>query len=164
VKRYALGMSQAKIDTFAPLLRAARGVDLSDPAAAERELAARLDPAGEDGRALAAELLRLCEAGEVAENGAPPLRWGRVSKATPETHDLSIDVVLMSAPGPRHRHPTGEASFCVAVEGDPTFDGRPPGWVVLPPGSEHVPTVAGGTMLITYLLPQGKMEFLERTS
>jgi hypothetical protein len=32
--------------------------------------------------------------------------------------------------------------------------------VVEPPGSEHVPTVAGGRMLIVYLLPQGEIEFL----
>ena len=27
-------------------------------------------------------------------------------------------------------------------------------------GSQHVPTVAGGTMLIVYLLPQGRIEFV----
>jgi hypothetical protein len=37
--------------------------------------------------------------------------------------------------------------------------GEPPGWVVEPPGSVHVPTVAGGTMLIVYLLPRGEIEF-----
>ena len=47
-----------------------------------------------------------------------------------------------------------------AVDGSPTFEGEPPGWVVLEPGSTHVPTVAGGTMLIVYLLPHGEMEFL----
>jgi hypothetical protein len=38
--------------------------------------------------------------------------------------------------------------------------GQGPGWVVEAPGSQHVPTVAGGTMLIVYLLPQGRIEFL----
>jgi hypothetical protein len=68
---------------------------------------------------------------------------------------------VVGAPGPRHRHPAGEVNFCIAVDGSPTFDGEPPGWVVLPPGSTHVPTVSGGTMLIVYLLPRGEMEFLK---
>ena len=67
----------------------------------------------------------------------------------------------MTGPGPKHRHPTGEVDYCVALEGEPTFDGQPPGWVVMAPDSVHVPTVAGGAMLIVYLLPQGAMEFLE---
>ena len=51
---------------------------------------------------------------------------------------------------------------CVPLAGRPTFDGRGAGWVVLPPGSVHVPTVAGGEMLVVYLLPEGAIEFLER--
>lgn len=148
------------IETFRPLLDAARGVDLTDGAAAEAELAQRLDPEGPAARALNAELLRLYEAGEIANRGEPPVRWGRVAKPAPETHDFSIDVVHMSGPGPRHRHPRGEVDYCVALEGTPTFDGRPAGWVVLPEDSTHVPTVADGVMLIVYLLPGGEMEFL----
>ena len=34
------------------------------------------------------------------------------------------------------------------------------GWVVESPGSEHVPTVEGGRMLIVYLLPEGAIEFV----
>ena len=45
------------------------------------------------------------------------------------------------------------------LDGAPTFDGEPPGWVVKPPASSHVPTVAGGRMLIVYLLPSGAIEF-----
>ena len=48
----------------------------------------------------------------------------------------------------------------VKLDGSPTFMGQPAGWVVEAPGSQHVPTVAGGTMLIVYLLPQGRIEFL----
>ena len=62
--------------------------------------------------------------------------------------------------GPLHRHPAGEVNWCIALEGEPTFMGQPPGWVVEPPGSEHVPTVSGGRMLIVYLLPAGAIEFL----
>jgi hypothetical protein len=56
-------------------------------------------------------------------------------------------------------HPGGEVNWCVALDGDPRFDGQPAGWVVMPPGSGHVPTVSGGRMLIVYLLPGGKIEF-----
>lgn len=147
-------------EAFRPLLDAAKDVDLSDPAAAERELAARFDPAGEDARALNAALVALYEEGKIANRGEPPVKWGRVAKPGPETHGFSIDVVHMTAPGPRHRHPKGEVDYCVALDGAPSFDGRPPGWVVCAPDSVHVPTVVGGTMLIVYLLPDGEMDFL----
>ena len=84
-----------------------------------------------------------------------------MTKATEASEGFSIDVVVMNGAGPRHRHPLGEVDYCVALDGDPTFDGRAPGWVVMPTDSTHVPTVAGGTMLIVYLLPEGAMEFLE---
>ena len=67
----------------------------------------------------------------------------------------------MNGPGPLHRHPQGEVNYCVALDGAPTFDGQPAGWVVMTPESKHVPTVAGGEMLIVYLLPEGAIEFLE---
>ena len=40
-----------------------------------------------------------------------------------------------------------------------TFDGRPAGWVVYPPGSAHRPTVHQGRALVLYLLPQGQIQF-----
>ncbi len=98
--------------------------------------------------------------GKIAERGELPVRFGRVSKATPESRDFSIDVVLMTGPGPRHRHPAGEINYCIRIDGEPTFMDQPPGWVDEAPDSVHVPSVAGGTMLIVYLLPQGQMEFL----
>ncbi len=150
-------------EAFLHLCRAAHGVELTDPAAARAELLGRLDPAGERGLAIAAELERLYTAGEIATRGELPVKWSRVAKAGDETLGFSLDAVVMTGPGPRHRHPQGEANFCVALEGSPTFEGQPPGWVVLPPDSTHVPTVAGGTMLIVYLLPQGAIEFLETT-
>ena len=149
------------IDTFRPLLEAAKGLDLSDAARAESLLAERLAPDSEEARKLNAELVRLLEAGSIAERGELPVRFGRVAKASEETADYSIDVVHMSGPGPRHRHPKGEIDYCVALNGNPTFDGRPPGWIVLPEDSVHVPTVADGEMLIVYLLPEGQIEFLK---
>ena len=148
------------IETFAPLLDAARGLDLHDPESARAELVRRFDPTAAAARALNAELVRLDQEGKIAERGAPPVRYGRVAKASAATGGFSIDVVHMSGPGLRHRHPNGEVNYCVALEGSPTFVGQPSGWVVEPPSSEHVPSVEGGTMLIVYLLPGGAIEFL----
>ena len=148
------------LDTFQPLLDAATGIDLSDPEAARAELNSRLDPASPEGKAVSAGLIELLEKGEVAYRGEAPVKFSRAAKATEETHDFSIDVVDMTGAGPRHLHPNGEINWCVALEGEPPFQGQAPGWVVETPGSEHVPTVAGGRMLIVYLLPGGAMQFL----
>ena len=148
------------LESFRPLFEAAQGIDLSDPQAAQRTLRERLDPEGRAARDLRQELVKLLESGQIAERGEPPVKWGRAAKPSPLTHGFSIDVVDMTGPGPRHRHPKGEIDYCIALEGEPTFDGNPPGWVVLPPDSTHVPTVEGGRMLIVYLLPDGEMEFL----
>lgn len=147
-------------DSFRPLLEAAAGVTLEDPTRARAELARRLDPHSPEARALNARLLELLAKGEIANRGALPVKYGRVCKATPESNDFSIDVVHMDGAGPLHRHPAGEVNWCVALDGQPTFMGQAAGWVVEPPGSQHVPTVAGGSMLIVYLLPGGKIEFL----
>lgn len=149
------------IDSFRPLLDAATGVDLSDPAAAEAELQKRFAPDSEAARDLNAALKALLEDGAIANRGELPVRWGRVAKATEETHGFSIDAVHMTGAGPRHRHPKGEIDWCVPLSGEPTFDGRGAGWVVLGPDSVHVPTVDGGAMLVVYLLPDGEIEFLE---
>jgi hypothetical protein len=147
------------LETFRPLLDAAHGVALDRPEKAREELARRFDPTSDGARRLSKELRALVDAGSIANRGELPVRYGRVAKASPDTLGFSIDVVLMTGAGPRHRHPRGEVNFCLALDGDPTFDGKPPGWVVFPPESSHVPTVANGTMLIVYLLPQGEIEF-----
>ena len=150
------------LDTFHPQLSAAHGVDRSNPATARATLTQRLDPQSPAGRHVSDALKALLAAGSICERGALPVRYGRVSKAVPETRDFSIDVVHMNGPGPHHVHPLGEANWCIALEGDPRFDGQPEGWVVMPPGSGHIPTVTGGTMLIVYLLPQGQIQFTQR--
>jgi len=147
------------LETFQPLIEAARNLDLGDPAAAEKTLAEKLEPTGESAARLREQLLALLEEGRIAERGEMPVKWGRVAKASSETADFSIDVVAMDGAGPEHRHPKGEIDFCLALEGSPTFDGRPPGWVVYGPNSRHVPTVEGGKMLIVYLLPGGEIDF-----
>jgi hypothetical protein len=148
------------LDTFRPLLEAAQGLDLADPAKALDLLTQRLPPGSERARSLNTDLLRLLESASIANRGEPPVRYSRVARPTDTTLRFSIDVVDMTGAGPAHHHPLGEVNWCVALEGDPRFDGQPPGWVVLPPGSTHVPAVAGGRMLIVYLLPEGRIEFL----
>jgi hypothetical protein len=150
----------APLETFRPLIDACRDLDLSDRESAEAQLRTRFDPEGEAAAELRTRLLDLLDAGEIAHKGELPVKWGRAAKATPDSSDLSIDVVLMNGAGPRHTHPQGEVDYCIPLEGKPTFEGCPRGWVVMPPGSVHVPAVENGTMLIVYLLPQGAIEFL----
>jgi len=147
------------IDTFLPLCRAAADVDF-DAEDATAQLNERFGYESEEGRAFVEAFKALHAAGEVADRGELPVEWGRVSKATEETLGFSLDVVHMNGAGPDHVHPTGEASFCVPLEGEPEFEGTRSGWHVLPPGSSHIPLVTGGRMLIVYLLPGGEMEFL----
>ena len=64
----------------------------------------------------------------------------------------------MSRPGPGHIHPEGEIDLLIPLSGEPSFDGSSTDWVVYPPGSWHVPTVADGEMLILYFLPQGAFQ------
>lgn len=147
--------------TFRPLIQAALDLDLTDPEAAVAELKRRFDPVGPEAQSLNAALEGLLASGAIADRGELPVQWSRVTKASEESQGFSIDVVRMTGPGPKHRHPKGEVNYCIARQGTPTFDGFPAGWVVMPPGSVHVPTVADGEMLIVYLLPEGAMEFLE---
>ena len=149
------------LETLRPLLEAASGLDLQDPAAARAQLEQRFDPSSEAGVALSKTLAKHLAAGDLCENGELPVKWGRVAKATDESLGFSIDVVYMNGAGPKHRHPSGEVNFCVPLNGTPQFEKQTAGWVVMPPDSVHVPTVEGGEMLIVYLLPRGEMEFIK---
>ena len=149
------------LETIRPLLDAASGVSLDDADAARELLQSRFDPAGPAAEELAERLRGHLERGEVADRGELPVRWGRIAKASDETHGYSVDVVYMTGPGPRHRHPKGEIDYAIALDGSPTFDGQAPGWVVLGEDSVHVPTVEGGGMLVVYFLPEGQIEFLK---
>ena len=105
-----------------------------------------------------------CEAGVAAgwlcnrEGGG--IRYGRIFKPAADLHGFSVDVVDMTdIAGPHHLHPHGEIDLVMPLQGAATFDGRGAGWVVMPPGSAHRPTVASGRALVLYLLPQGAIEF-----
>jgi hypothetical protein len=110
------------------------------------------------------ELKAACEAGVAAgwlcnrEGGG--IRYGRVFKPADDLHGFSVDVVDMAdIAGPHHSHPNGEIDLVMPLEGDALFDGRPAGWVVMPPGSAHRPTVTQGRALVLYLLPAGRIDF-----
>ncbi len=128
-------------------------------AAAVRELEATLDaewsPEGAEVRALGEAIAEGVAAGWLCDRGEPDARFSRVAKAGPQTHGLSIDVVRLRGAALQHTHPKGEVTLGFAVEGEPTFEDRAPGWVFLPPGSTHVPQTRGGVMDLIYFLPDG---------
>ena len=115
---------------------------------------------GPDFQELSAACQAAVAAGWMCNREAGGIRFGRVVKPGPATHGFSVDVVEMAdCRGPHHRHPNGEIDLCFTTKGEPKFDGKPAGWVVYGKGSVHVPTVAGGEMLILYFLPGGAIEF-----
>lgn len=127
-----------------------------DPARARAALEDAWPLSGEGVRAVERLGRAGLQAGWLTPREAGGVRFGRLSK---DLCGSSVDAVVMAGPGPRHRHPRGEFNLLLPLEGNPLFDGRPPGWVVYGPGSEHVPTVRGGTMLIFYFLPGGEIEW-----
>jgi hypothetical protein len=131
--------------------------------AIDAELDAWLNREHGAGSATYAALKASCEAG-VAEGWlcnreGGGIKYGRIFKPAEDLHGFSVDVVEMTdIAGPHHAHPNGEIDLHMPLGGDATFDGHPAGWVVMPPGSAHRPTVAAGRALVLYLLPQGAIE------
>ena len=98
--------------------------------------------------------------GWLCEREGGGIRYGRVFKAEDALHRFSVDVVdMQDLAGPHHTHPNGEIDLIMPLESDATFDGRPAGWCVYPPGTAHHPTVAQGRALVLYLLPEGQIQF-----
>ncbi|MGJ7491082.1 DUF4863 family protein [Variovorax sp. ZT4R33] len=98
--------------------------------------------------------------GWLCEREGGGIRYGRPFKPEDALQRFSVDVVDMAnLAGPHHTHPNGEIDLIMPIEGDATFDGRPAGWCVYPPGSAHHPTVGNGRALILYLLPEGQIQF-----
>ena len=150
--------NQSVIDLLAPVIARVRELNLDDPDGARVVLNTDY-PA--DGKLLAG-LAQLATAGLAEgwlcnkESGGT--RFSRVAK--PEAaHGFSIDAVLLSSDGPAHRHTRGEVNCLLPLEGAPKFCGIKPPWAVFAPGSRHVPSVAGGKMLIFYMLPGGAIEW-----
>jgi Domain of unknown function (DUF4863) len=88
------------------------------------------------------------------------IRYGRIFKPAEDLQGFSVDVVdMQDIAGPHHTHPNGEIDLIMPLDGDARFDGRPAGWLVMPPGSAHRPTVSQGRALVLYLLPEGRIDF-----
>lgn len=141
-----------------PVIRALQDVSLTDPAAVQSELERRFPMAGKTLQRIRAAMVQGQEQGWLLTKSAGGVQFGRVAR---DRGGFSIDAVLSSGPGPRHRHPNGEVDLLFATGGDPRFDGHEEGWAVYGPGSVHVPAVIGGEMLILYLLPEGAIEWVQ---
>lgn len=152
-----MSSKEAFVSLVTPLVQKLAGKDLGDAKAVrtqlERDLPLR-DALVASVRAAAEEGMR---EGWLLPKENAGIKFGRVAK---DVLGFSIDAVWMQGSGPKHRHPDGEIDLCFALDGDPRFDGNPQGWTVYGPDSTHVPTVRGGTMLILYFLPGGKIEFV----
>ena len=126
------------------------------------ELNRRFPHQGETFNAIEAACHEAISDGWMCVQGTAGRRFGRVIEPCEETGRLSVDVVdLENIVGPHHRHPTGEICMIMPVTESARFDGKPRGWCVFEPGSDHRPTVTGGEALVLYMLPQGKIEFTE---
>lgn len=145
------------LKALTPLAAALEGLSLDDPAAARAEIERRLPFDGPAVKAVREAAMAGAEAGWLLPRQNGEVRFGRVTKSL---HGFSVDAVLMSTPGPQHRHPNGEIDLCFTTKGDARFDGHPQGWVVFGPMSVHIPTVSDGEMLILYFLPGGAIEFM----
>jgi len=157
----------ALLDLLAPVLAwsaAARDegrFDLSTTAGADamaRALTQRWPPGSATVSAIEAALREGVAAGWLCGRGEPDARFGRLAKPTPATSGHSIDVVSLRGAALEHAHPAGEITLAVAAsdaDDEARFDGHGPGWVVLPAGSRHVPTVTSGRMILLYALPEG---------
>ncbi|MAY81107.1 MAG: DUF4863 domain-containing protein [Deltaproteobacteria bacterium] len=149
---------ETAIQILQPILDVLRNIDASAQDATARVTQALPldDPRIVAARKLVTEGLK---DGWIAPREAGGIRFGRVAKPSEDLHGFSIDAVEMDCAGPGHVHPNGEFDLSFALEGAPMFEGHGEGWVVLPPGSWHVPTVTGGRMGILYFLPGGAIEF-----
>jgi hypothetical protein len=86
-------------------------------------------------------------AGWMCEREHAGISFGRVINTDPDLAGFSVDVVKMAdVVGPHHRHPLGEIDMVMPLDPTARFDES-----------------AGGTAIVLYLLPQGKIEFTGRS-
>ena len=101
-------------------------------------------------------------AGFLCTQGGGKRKFGRVFEPAHDLATFSVDVVdIDDLVGNYHRHPTGEIDLIMPQTAGATFDARGAGWLVYPPGSGHRPTVKHGRVLILYLLPEGRIEWVK---
>lgn len=142
------------LDALRGFLPALDAMDAADPEGSAAALNAQYPFDG----AAVASVREMCDAGLadgwlVPREAGPDVQFGRLAK---DLGGYAVDAVVMKAArGRGHTHPQGEFNMCFPLEGQPRFDGRPPGWVVCGAGTHHIPTVTGGTMLFLYFTPGG---------
>ncbi|MDN4592155.1 DUF4863 domain-containing protein [Xenophilus aerolatus] len=96
--------------------------------------------------------LRTREAGDIC--------YGRIFKPADDLARFSVDVVEMrDVAEPDHTHPHCEIDLIKPPDLDARFDQHPAGWLVYPPGSAHLSNVSQGRALVSYLLPEGQVQF-----
>ncbi len=118
-------------------------------------------------QAIGREIQRGIDEGWLCDRGEPQSRFSRVAKPSPATFGFSVDVVSMIGAALEHTHPKGEVTLGFpstprGLNSDPDtcqFEARAPGWIFLPPGSRHVPTVTGARMNLVYFLPEGAVQW-----
>jgi len=155
--RYRNMSLESLTQTLNPLIQILKEIALNDAKEAKSILNKKAPFDGELIKNIGNEIKKGAKDGWLLPKEQGGIRFGRISK---DLEGFSVDAVLMSSPGPRHRHGNGEIDLCFATKGNPQFDGHPEGWVIYPPNSVHVPTVTAGEMLILYFLPGGAIEFL----
>jgi len=129
-------------------------------AALDAWLNAEVGPSSPEYAALKASCEAGVAAGWLCTREAGGIRFNRIFKPAADLHGFSVDVVDMrDVAGPHHAHPLGEIDLVMPLDEGATFDGRPAGWLVCPPGSAHRPTVRQGRALVLYLLPEGRIDF-----
>ncbi|MHC4841595.1 MAG: 4-hydroxylaminobenzoate lyase [Planctomycetota bacterium] len=146
------------LETLRPVLQFLKNLDLTDADAAKASLDAKFPLDGELGNSLR----QLTDTGLADETLCPkeagPSKFGRIAKPD-DAEGFSVDAVLLWGDGMAHVHVEGEVNAMLAVEGFPEFCGFKPGWAVFAPGSQHIPSVTGGKMMIFYMLPNGSVEW-----
>jgi hypothetical protein len=155
------------LDLLEPVLTAVadapvrKATDAAAAALVRDTLEAALPFEGETIQAIGRAIRDGVAAGWLCDRGEPDARFCRLAKPTEATANLSVDVVALQGPALRHRHPAGEVTLAFAAEDgtEGRFDGHPPGWVVMPAGSTHTPTVTGDRMHLMYFLPDGSVDW-----
>lgn len=142
--------------------------DTPEKATALREALEQAFPSdGPDVQALGEAIAAGVADGSICDRGSEDARFSRLARAGEPTHGLSIDVVSLKGPALEHTHPKGEVTLgfpAAAKDAEARFDGHPSGWVFMPPGSKHVPTVTGGRMFLIYFLPDGAVTWHPESS
>jgi hypothetical protein len=146
------------IEALTPVLERLGKLDLTDPGAAKETLDMEFPLHSEFGDKLREIARSDLESGELCGREMGDSAFSRVAK--PDAgKGYSIDAVMLWGDGPWHKHVKGEVNCLLKWEGDPEFCGFKEGWAVFEPGSQHVPSVKGGKMLIFYMLPEGAVEW-----